>query len=445
MRIIFFSKPSYPNLLSKINKKRISVGVVGVGYVGQALIEGMADSGIKSYGFDINKDKLRNIKNSSFTPVETLNQLNKCEVICICVPTPIDEFGKPDLTYLTKACENVSDFTGKPRLIIIESTVAPGTLRNVVLPLFERKGKKLGSNFYLAISPERIDPGNTNFNITNTPRVVGGVDKLSTTLATQFYATFIEKVVPTTSSEAAELSKMLENTFRLVNISLVNEIKEYADSIGVDFWEVIDAAATKPYAFMAHYPGPGVGGHCIPIDPVYLLEDAKNRGLDLKLTATAIKVNNVQPQKVVEKARESLNGFNRNRKPKLLVVGIAYKPNTSDTRESAGAKILEVAENDGFEVTYFDPYVPKLNGYTSNLLSPDFLNSQDVIIIATHHDNIPYELIAKIDKPIIDTRNVMSKYLDREGVKANGPLDQGGARTKGPYSTDLLKYEGEYT
>lgn len=432
MGINFFRISSYPNLLSEIRKKQALIGIVGVGYVGRALVEGMSASGIKSSGFDLDKDKLKNISDKNFTPVYSLKQLNKCEVVCICVPTPIDQLGKPDLTYLTKACEDVSKFNGKTRLVVIESTVAPGTLRKVVLPIFEREGKKIGSNFYLSISPERIDPGNSEFNITNTPKIVGGIDKLSTTLATEFYSTFIEKVVTTSSPEAAELSKMFENTFRLVNISLVNEIKEYADRIGVDFWEVIKAAATKPYGFMPHYPGPGAGGHCIPVDPVYLLEDARDKGLNLKLTEAALAINNIQPKKVVEKARESLNGYDKSRKPRLLVIGIAYKPNVSDTRESAGAKIIKEAENDGFEISYFDPLVPKLNGYTSKLLNVNFLNRQDVIIIATHHDNIPYELLTKIKTPIVDTRNIMSKYLVQVDARTKGPLDQEGARTKGP-------------
>lgn len=428
MNVNFFRTSSYSNLLTKINRKQLSVGVVGVGYVGRALVEGMSTSGIKSYGFDIDKEKPKKINDSNFTPVKALNQLSKCEVICICVPTPVDEFGKPDLNYLSKACEEVSSLTRKPRLVIIESTVAPGTLRNFVLPIFENKDVWLGENFYLAISPERIDPGNTNFNIINTPKVVGGINDLSTNLANQFYATFIEKVVPTSSPEVAELSKMFENTFRLVNISLANEIKEYADLANIDFWEVINAAATKPYGFMPHYPGPGAGGHCIPIDPVYLIEEAKKKGINLKLTEAAIEVNNIQPKKIVNKARKFLNGHDKGKKPKLLVIGIAYKPNISDTRESPGEKIMKLAENDGFEVTYSDPYVPQLNGYTSNLLSIDFLNSQDVIIIATHHDNVPYELLKEINKPIIDTRNIMSKYLDQDSVKAR------------PF-----KYEGEYS
>lgn len=433
MKVNFFRTPSYPNLLTKIKTKQASVGVVGVGYVGRALVEGMSTSGIKSYGFDIDKEKLKKIKDSNFTPVSVLNKLSICEVICICVPTPVDEFGKPDLNYLKRACEDVASISSKPRLVLIESTVAPGTLRNFVLPIFENKDLKLEENFYLAISPERIDPGNTDFNIINTPKVVGGIDKLSTNLANQFYTTFIEKVIPTSTPEVAELSKMFENTFRLVNISLANEVKEYADTAKIDFWEVINAAATKPYGFMAHYPGPGAGGHCIPVDPVYLLEEARGRGIKLKLTQAAIEVNNIQPKRVVEKAKRFLNGYSKSKKPKLLVIGVAYKPNISDTRESPGEKILKVAEEEGFEVTYFDPYVPNLNGYTSNLLSIDLLSRQDVIVIATHHDDIPYELLREVNKPIIDTRNIMSKHLGQED-----------SRTK-EHSNDIQKYEGEYT
>ena len=411
------SQSAYFEILAKINTMEAKVGVIGVGYVGKALTESLVSSGFKTFGYDTNREKLLEIDHEFFRSTNSVLELEECDVVCICVPTPVDEFGKPDLSFLINASRDVSKLNSRKKLTIVESTVAPGTLKNLVLPIFVENGKTLGTDFLLATSPERVDPGNKVFNIKNTPKVVGGVDKESTLLASLFYSKFVERVVPTTSAEVAELSKMFENTFRLVNISLVNEIKEYAENIGVNMWEVIDAAATKPFAFLPHYPGPGVGGHCIPVDPVYLLEDAKKRNLELKILESSIMQNNSQPKKVLQKAKEVLNGHSKGVSPKIMVIGISYKPNIKDTRESAGVKILEEAEKEGFEVSYHDPHVPKLNGYTSKAFTSEEINQHDVIVIATDHKDIPYEILTKINKPIIDTRNVMSKYYSSEVLR----------------------------
>lgn len=405
-----FGSLSVNNMSVNFKRYQAKVGIIGVGYVGRALVEGLLSSGFRVTGFDLDFSKTLQISHPLFTAAASPKNLKDADVICICVPTPIDKEGKPDLTFLIKACESIADLNSKKRLIVIESTVAPSTLRNVVLPIFSKNGRKCGVDFYLAISPERIDPGNPKFDIRNTPKVVGGIDEVSTKLAADFYSSFVEKVVITSTPETAELSKMLENTFRLVNISLINEIKEYADLVGINIWEVIDAAATKPFGFLPHYPGPGVGGHCIPVDPVYLLEEAKSKGLRLNIIEKALDLNKTLPKKIVQKARKALNGHATNLSPKMLVIGIAYKPDIDDTRESPSVQILKEAEEDGFEVSYFDPHVPKLNGYTSKLLTPELLVEQDVIVIATHHKNVPYDMLTQVNKPIIDTRNILNQF-----------------------------------
>lgn len=385
---------------------------MGIGYVGQALVNSLVTSGYKTFGFDINKTRTFSINHELYSGLEFVEELEICDVIVICVPTPLDDSRRPDLSFLRSAISNVAKFRTKNQLVIVESTVAPGTLRNVVLPYFKMEGKTYGKDFFLAISPERVDPGNRKYTLENTPRIVAGLDKTATQLTTTFYSKFIQDLVIASSPEVAELAKMIENTFRLVNISLMNEIKGFADTIGADIWEAINVASTKPFAFMPHYPGPGVGGHCIPIDPVYLYEEAKNKGVDLDILGSAIKVNQSQPSKIVDEAKKTLSGRKNTKKAKMLLIGIAYKPESSDIRESPAVKIMEEAKEEGFKVTYFDPHVPKLNGYSSQILSREMLSEQDVIVIATHHENIQYELIKESGIPVIDTRNALKK-LDK--------------------------------
>jgi len=418
----FFGTTTTSKLRLKVNPREAKVGVVGVGYVGQALVQALVSTGFQTYGFDVDRNKLLSVNHKLFTGAVDIKISENCDVICVCVPTPLGKNRKPDLNFLTQAVSDVANLQSREQLVIVESTVAPGTLRNVVLPIFEGRGKKCGRDFYLAISPERVDPGNTLFAVKNIPRVVGGIDEMSTRLAAEFYSNFINEVVPTSSAEAAELTKMLENTFRLVNISLVNEIKNYADAAGIDIWEVIDAAATKPYAFMPHYPGPGVGGHCIPVDPVYLVEEAKSKGVSLGIVESALAVNEAQPKKIVQEAKRALNGRPNGKKAKMLLVGIAYKPGSCDTRESPALKIWEEAERQGFSVSYFDPNVPKLNGHTSKLMDYETLLQQDVVVIATDHQNAPYEMLADLDKPIIDCRNIMKKLARNNLLKIDKHL-----------------------
>ena len=407
----------YADLLAKIKTRQAKIGVVGVGYVGSALVEGIVSAEFQTSGFDLDAKKLEAIEHPLFQGAAAAADLEGCDIICVCVPTPLDGAGKPDLVPLLSAVESVKDLRSSGKLIVIESTVAPGTLRGVIEPLLSQAGWQVGVDLLLAISPERIDPGNKDFKIGNTPKVVGGMDEASTQVAAEFYASFVEKVVTVSTPEAAEMAKILENTFRLVNISLVNEMKDYADSLGVDIWEVIDAAATKPYAFLPHYPGPGVGGHCIPVDPVYLLEDARKRSLNLNLVEAAVSINENQPKKVVAEAKKKLEGRRNGHTPRLLIVGLSYKPDTSDTRESASLKIWEEAEKEGFEVSYSDPYVPSQNGQSSVWLTPEVLKQQDVVVIATNHSSIQYEMFLGLDVPIVDTRNSLRKYFQSQLIK----------------------------
>ncbi len=393
----------------KITSGEAKVGVIGIGYVGESLAKTIVSSGFQTLGFDTNKEKLSSVKHDRFVTTQRVNELEDCDIICICVPTPLGADKKPDLSFLDQASRAIARFKKGDQLVIVESTVAPGTLRHHTLPILESEGRMQGQDFYLAISPERVDPGNSRYNLKNTPKVVGGLDVVSSKLAGTFYSKFVDEVIVTSSAEIAEFTKVMENTFRLVNISLVNELNIYARAVGIDMWEVIDAAATKPFAFMPHYPGPGVGGHCIPVDPVYLYEEALSKGVGLDILGSAIKVNQTQPSRVVADAKKTLNGRVNGKKAKMLVVGIAYKPESSDIRESPAVKIIEEAEKQGFEATYFDPYIPKLNGHSSQILSRELLKQQDVIIIATHHKNIQYELIKEAGVPVIDTRNILKK------------------------------------
>ncbi|MEX0621849.1 MAG: nucleotide sugar dehydrogenase [Candidatus Woykebacteria bacterium] len=397
-------------LEEKISSGKVRVGIVGVGYVGQALTASLVESGIRTFGYDLDESKYSRIEHKLFIGSKFIEELETCEVICICVPTPLDENKKPDLRFLQQAAQALSKFHTKNQLIIIESTVAPGTTRNFVLPLLTLHGRRHEEDFFLAFSPERVDPGNAKFHLKNTPKIVGGLGKTAPQLTAAFYSKFVDEVVVTSSPEVAELTKMLENSFRLVNVSFINEMKHYADAAGIDIWEAINAAATKPFGFLPHYPGPGVGGHCIPVDPVYLLEEAASKNIDLPILKSAVLVNDLQPKKIVAAAKGLTNGRSDAKNKKMLLLGIAYKPDTADTRESPALKIMVEAEKEGFEVNYFDPYVPKYNGFTSSILTRELVLEQDVIVIATHHQNIPYELFADVDVPIIDTRNVLRQF-----------------------------------
>lgn len=397
-------------LLQKIEDRSARVGIIGMGYVGSALSELVVKAGYDTYGFvrrlaKADRINSQGIKNLHGTIDASL--LKTCDVILVCVQTPIHEDKKPDLSFIEAAVSQIADNIGKNQLIVVESSYAPGTTRNVALPILAKTGKEVGKDFYLSFSPERVDPGNAQFTLNQIPKVVSGIDDASLAVAVAFYSTIIDKVVPVSSMEAAELVKIFENTYRLVNISLVNEVTEYAKAVGLDMWEVIGAAATKPFGFMPHYPGPGIGGHCIPVDPFYLVDQAKSIGVKLELVETAGKINDAKPEHVVRQTVDIIERRNGHKKDqKVLLVGLAYKPDIDDTRESPALKIWKLFEEQNVDVLYHDPYVSEINGAKSVDLSDETIKDLDAIVITTNHTNIAYERLAQMEKPVIDTRNV---------------------------------------
>lgn len=427
-------------LIQKIENKTAKVGIVGMGYVGMPLGELSAAAGFKTVGFVRDPKKAEAInaeKISNLTSTTEKKEVKKADIILICVQTPVFENKMPDLSALKQASEEVALNLRAGQLIVIESSVAPGTTRKIVLPILEESGLKLGEEFFLGFSPERVDPGNTKFKLNEIPKVVAGAQSGSLEVAVAYYRKIIDRVVPVSSLETAELVKIFENTFRLINISLVNQVHQYAKKIGVNMWEVVDAASTKPFGFLAHYPGPGIGGHCIPVDPYYLLEDAKQYGINLSLVEEAGKINENQPHKVVQRAVEIIstnlkngfihsghnhkNGFlsavarvknsrvhlKDSKKPKVLLIGVAYKPDIDDTRESPALKIWEILEEMGYVVSYHDPYIPAFNGFSSVELSEEVVAEKDLLVITTNHSTIDYEWLIHFNKPILDTRNVL--------------------------------------
>ena len=401
-------------LEKKIKSRKAVVGIIGVGYVGNALGKGAADAGFEVIGFTrsaVKADTINSSKKFGYFATANPEDLKKCDVLAICVPTPIHEDKSPDLEPLEFALDLAAKNLKKGALVIIESTIAAGTTRNVALPILKTTGLKEEEEFFLSFSPERVDPGNKKFTITNTPKVVAGLSPVSKNLVTEFYKAFVEKVVAVSNLEAAELSKLLENTFRFINISFMNELLTYANGLDVDLWEVIDASASKPFGFMPHYPGPGIGGHCIAIDPYYLLDDARKRGLNLGMIEQAGKVNDKQPKKIVEKALEVIGKTNgKKENHQALIVGISYKEDVDDRRESPSLKIWKMLEEENVSVSYYDPYFPNVNGKDSTEPSAKSLSEHDVIILATPHQVIDYSQILNSNIPIIDPKNALKNY-----------------------------------
>src|SRR3989344_6278452 len=400
-------------LSKNIKSRRAVIGIVGIGYVGGALALGAAASGFKVIGVtrsDARAIRVNEQKIPNYIATTDANNLIKCDIICICVPTPIHEDKSPDLKPLQNALAVTADYMQPGTLVIIESTIAPGTTRNIALPILQTSGLKEEEEFFLSFSPERVDPGNKKYTIYNTPKVIAGLSNTSRDLTCKFFQSFVKKVVLVSSLEVAEMSKVLENTFRFINISFINELVPYAKSLGVDMHEVINAAATKPYGFMPHYPGPGVGGHCIPVDPYYLIDDAKKRGISLSLVENAGKINEDQPKKVVVRTLEILKTTNGHKTtPRVLLLGLSYKKDIEDHRESASLKIRKLLEENKISVSYHDPHVPSWNGNKSEDLSDELILENDVIIIATDHGSVDYSMLTKHQKPILDTRKVLHK------------------------------------
>jgi UDP-N-acetyl-D-glucosamine dehydrogenase len=419
------------DLIGKAERRQIQFGIVGLGYVGLPLAVELAEAGYRVLGFDINADVVdglnsghSHVKDVSdaqlrkqcerFSATTDMARLSEPDAISICVPTPLSKFKDPDVSYIVAATDAVKRSLRRGQAIILESTTYPGTTREILQPALESTGLTVGTDFFLAFSPERVDPGNPVWQTHNTPKVVGGITRNCTRVAVALYQPAIEKLVPVSTTEAAELVKLLENTFRSVNIGLVNEMAIVCDKLGVDVWEVIEAAATKPFGFMKFLPGPGLGGHCIPIDPHYLAW--KMRGLNYKtrFIDLAGELNTEMPLFWVRKVSEALNNQGKAVKgAAVLVLGVAYKRDIDDIRESPALDIIRLLEGQGARVAYSDPHVPCFseNGheYRSVALTPQAVAGADCVMIVTDHSDFDYRMVARSARLVVDTRNAMPK------------------------------------
>ena len=421
-------------------QKTAKIGVVGLGYVGLPLIRTFVAAGFRTLGFDVDQSKVdslqagqsyiehipsdwisRCVKEGKFAATAQMDRLAEADALLICVPTPLSASRDPDLRYVEATAREIAARLRPGQLIILESTTYPGTTRDVVLPILEKSGLKLGKDFFLAFSPEREDPGNPDFAAGNIPKVVGGAEPASLRLAVALYRQGMPEVVPVGNCEVAEACKILENTYRAVNIALVNELKMLFDRIGIDVWEVIEAAKTKPFGFQAFYPGPGLGGHCIPIDPFYLTWLARCHGLATRFIELAGEVNTGMPRYVVDRVTEALNARSKAvRGSKICILGIAYKKDVDDARESPAFELIELLQNRGAVISYNDPHVPCLRRgrhpdipLNSTPLTAEFLAGQDCVLIVTDHTAYDYEFITKHAPLIVDTRNATKNVRQR--------------------------------
>ena len=437
-------------ILLRINEKKAVVGIIGLGYVGLPLGLEFAEKEFKVIGFDIDERKIpilnsgntyikhisaeriaKSVKNNFFEATSDFSRIPECDAIIICVPTPLDEHREPDLTFIENSGKIAAKYLRKGQLVSLESSTYPGTTDEILLPLLEnRVGQnlpdseklKVGEDFFLAFSPEREDPNNPNFNTATIPKVVGGVTPNCLEVACKLYDQVIVKTVPVSSTQAAEATKLLENIYRSINIALVNELKMVFDKMGIDVWEVINAAKTKPFGFQAFYPGPGLGGHCIPIDPFYLTWKAREFDISTKFIELAGEINTFQPYYVVSRAMEFLNEHGKTIKnSKVLILGASYKKNIDDMRESPSLKLIEILLEKGAIVDYSDPYVaklPKTRKYdyemTSVNLTADSIKKYDLLLLSTDHDNFDYDLIVSHANLIVDTRNAFQS----RGIKS---------------------------
>lgn len=433
-------------LLQKIESTQALVGVVGLGYVGLPLIDAFFHAGFRVMGFDVDQSKVELLNSGrsyikhvsseqiqlwseqqQFEATSDLSRLSEPDVIIICVPTPLNDSRDPDLSYVAGTGKSIADVLRPGQLVVLESTTYPTTTRQVLLPILEQSGLSVGKDFFLAYSPEREDPGNPVYSAARIPKVVGGIDETSLQLSTALYAHAVVEIIPVSSTEVAEASKILENTYRAVNIALVNELKILLDRLEIDIWEVIEAAKTKPFGFQAFYPGPGLGGHCIPIDPFYLTWLARRHGLTTRFIELAGEVNSRMPEYVIQRLSEFLNEVGKPiRGSKICVLGVAYKKDVDDPRESPSFVLMELLLHWGADLSYNDPHVPKLPRMRhhdlpelkSQELTPEFLAAQDCVLIATNHSAYNYKEIVNHAQMVLDTRNATQHVLEmREKIR----------------------------
>jgi len=420
-------------LRKKLVTRTAKVGVVGLGYVGLPLAVEFAGAGFRVTGIDVQESKVGrlNLGDSyvqdipSSTVADLINQHKFCattdfsvisslDTVNICVPTPLRKTKDPDMSYIVSACEGIAKHLHRGMLVILESTTYPGTTDELVLTMLEQSGLKVGRDFFLCFSPERVDPGNTNYQTRNIPKVVGGITQACTEIGALFYAQALERVVPVSSTQVAEMVKLLENTFRMINIGLVNEMAMMCDRMGINVWEVIEAAATKPFGFMPFYPGPGLGGHCIPIDPFYLSWKSKQAGIEARFIELAGYVNGQMPHFVVTKVQDALNELAKPLKgSRVHILGVAYKKDIDDCRESPALDIMHLLIARGALVTYSDPFVPNLRVDDSQLISESVAlacAAADCVVIVTDHSTFDYAAIVEQSATIVDTRNALKQF-----------------------------------
>ncbi len=432
-------------LVRRIDTREARFGVIGLGYVGLPLSVAITEAGFRVLGLDVSEQVVDwlNSGNShiedvppatvmgmrergQFEATTDAARLAECDVICICVPTPLSKTRDPDVSYVVHASNAVASALRPGQLVILESTTYPGTTREVLLPLLEANGLEVGKDVFLCFSPERVDPGNTVWQVRNTPKVIGGITPACVHVGATAYGEVLDTVVPVSTTEAAELAKLLENTFRAINIALVNEMAQVADRLDVDIWEVIEAAASKPFGFMKFVPGPGIGGHCIPLDPHYLSWKMKTLNYRTRLIEVASEINSEMPEYVVDKVRE---GLNEHRKPvlgsRILVLGVSYKKDVGDVRESPAIDIIRLLEEQGADIRYHDPFVPEIREEgTVRMTVPltvEELEAADCVVIVTDHSDLDYAEVARRARLVVDTRNATQGVSETGVVRLSGP------------------------
>lgn len=443
IEVIFEFGGPMNHIIEKLKNKTATLGVVGLGYVGLPLAVEKAKAGFKTIGFDIQESKVEMVnqgknyigdvvnedleslvKANLLSATTDFSKVASADCVCICVPTPLDDHQQPDITYVRDSVESIVPYMHKNMLIILESTTYPGTTEELLKPILEKSGLVCGVDFYLAFSPERVDPGNLLYKTKNTPKVVGGITQTCTEVAATLYETILEAPIHRVSSPAvAEMEKILENTYRNVNIGLVNELAMLCHKMGINFWEVVDAAKTKPYGFQAFYPGPGLGGHCIPLDPYYLSWKAREFGFHTSMIESSMMVNDRMPEYCAERASKILNRYKKAMNgSKILILGVAYKQDIDDFRESPAIRVINELEMEGAQVKFYDSYILEYKEHGKlkmgeSTLSVELLKWADLVIVTTGHTNVDYDFVQKHALVVFDTKNAMKQVQLRENIE----------------------------
>lgn len=435
------SSSTATDLITIFQSRTARVAILGMGYVGLPMALEFCRAGFPTIGIDIDAERCASLRSGKsyvadvsdtelkaavdsgkFELSAEMSVLSDADAILICVPTPLSKSKDPDLSAIIAAGEAVAANLNKGQLVVLESTTYPGTTQEVLLPMLEATGLREGTDFFLSFSPERVDPGNPEYGVANITKLVGGFTPTGTEVAATLYAQIVREVVKVSSPQVAEAAKLLENTFRSINIGLANEMAIICRHLGIDVWEVIAAASTKPFGFMPHYPGPGIGGHCIPLDPHYLAWKARLRGYEPRLIGTASQINADMPRHVVDLVCDALNDSGKSvRNSKILILGVAYKPHVSDMRESPALDIIELLHHRGADLTYSDPYVPtlstELHSLSSIPLTAEHVRDCDCVVITTQHKEFDYEMVVREAPVIIDTRNATRKYIGTGNIR----------------------------